>query len=289
MRKLINIFLSLTFMAVPSATLAQKNIMEAFEKIIKCKDAQITESHSLDKEPGSNVKTGQSDVYNFVLPSKKINLIYNVFSAVEKDRELAFSINRGKTSPGDREILLAVGDSKTKSIEINSPGTEYFYSLFMAPQSEDPEGHYRYAYGMNFKETDGKIVGKLVITYAQTLAYRQQTQEKKQYSIIRSITSNSSDFNNSSVFQFHDSKASWFDTMMSYLQSITTANSQTRIALATKAFKLIEDVSSYPEVTASEVETVREILKAMVADKKYSETVLNKLLNQSLVKISKKG
>lgn len=289
MRKFINLFLGLTFMTVPSATMAQKNIMEAFDKIIKCKDAQITESHNLDKVPGTNVKTGQSDVYRFELPAKKINLVKNVISAFDKDKDLAYSINQGKALPDDREILLAVGDSETNNVEINSPDSEYIYSLFMAPQSEDPDGHYRYAYGMNYKWVDGKIVGKLVVTYAQTLDYRQQTQVKKQYSILSTITTNSSGINNTRVIQFNDSKASWFDTMMSYLQGMTTANSQTRIALATKAYKLIEEIGSYPDVTGPEIYTIREILNGMLDDKKYSETVLYQLLNRCFVLIDLKA
>lgn len=66
---------------------------------------------------------------------------------------------------------------------------------------------------------------------------------------------------------------------------MTSANTQTRIALATKAFKVIRDTSKYSEVTDADKEAVREILKGMISDKKYSESVLNKLLNQCLVEI----
>lgn len=75
---------------------------------------------------------------------------------------------------------------------------------------------------------------------------------------------------------------------MSYLQTMTSANSQTRIALASKAYMLIRDASQYPDysdVSKSDKDTVREILKGMISDKKYSETVLNELLNQCLVNL----
>lgn len=273
-------FISLTLAVIPMMANAQTNIKSAFDAIIKCPEAQITESHTLDKDPTTGVKTGQSDVYNFVLPISKENLIEKVYSAFDKDAGMAYSINEGNRNKSGKNISLAVGDGKGSGVQINSIDCEYVYSLFLAPLSEDPNGIYRYAYGMNYKEKGGKLVGKLVITYATTLKYRQQAERQRQYDVLRSF---SNDY--SAISDNNSSQESWFDMIMTYFQGMTSANTQTRIALATKAFKAIRDTSKYPEVTDADKEAVREILKGMIIDKKYSEPVLNKLLNQCLIEI----
>jgi len=265
---------------IPMTVAAQSNIQKAFEAIIKCSDAQITESHTLDKDPATGVKTGQSDVYRFVLPASKTNLLENVVSAFDKDSEMAYSVNKGKTVNTESDIVLTVGNGDNGGVYINSPDCEYIYSLFLAPLSEDPNGIYRYAYGMNCKEEGDKLIGKLVITYATTLKYRQQKAQQRQYDMIRNLS------NGAYVISGNNSsQQSWFDMLMSYFQSMTQANTQTRIALASKAFKTIRDTSKYPEVTDADKDAVREILKGMISDKKYSESVLNKLLTQCLVEL----
>lgn len=273
--------LSLIFAAIPMIAAAQNNIKSAFEAIIKCPEAQITESHTLEKDPSTGIKTGQSDVYRFVLPAGKVSLLEKAVSAFDKDAEMAYSINRGKTVNTERDIILTVGNPGNDGVYLNSPDCEYIFSLFLAPLSEDPDGIYRYAYGMNFKEKDGTLMGKLVITYSTTLKYRQQEALQRQYDVLRNF-SNGTNSTTSSVFA---SQQSWFDILMSYFQSMTSANSQTRIALASKAYKVIQDTSNYPDVTEADKDAVREILSGMISDKKYSETVLNKLLDRCLIGI----
>lgn len=272
--------ISLMFAVIPMMADAQTNIKSAFDAIIKCPEAQITESHTLDKDPTTGVKTGQSDVYNFVLPISKENLIEKVYSAFDKDAGMAYSINEGNRNKSGKNISLAVGDGKASGVQINGIDCEYVYSLFLAPLSEDPNGIYRYAYGMNYREKGGKLVGKLVITYATTLKYRQQAERQRQDDVLRSF---SNDYY--AISDNNSSQESWFDMIMTYFQGMTSANTQTRIALATKAFKTIRDTSKYPEVMDADKEAVREILKGMISDKKYSEPVLNKLLNQCLIEI----
>lgn len=237
-------------------------------------------SHTLDKDPLTGVKTGQSDVYHFVLPLSRENLLKNVVSAFDKDADTSYSFNKGKSLNTDRDIMLTVGNTGYDGICINCPYCEYIYSLFLAPLSEDPDGIYRYAYGINCKEENGKLVGKLIITYATTLKYRQQAEQQRQYDVLRNL-SNETYVANGNITSQQD----WFDKLMTYFQSMTHANPQTRISLATKAFKVIRDTSKYPEVTDTDKEAIREILKVMISDKKYSETILNKLLNQCLTSI----
>lgn len=262
--------LSLLLATMPMAATAQTNVKDAFEAIIKNSKAQITETHTLEKDPVTNVKTGQSDVYRFILPADKANLVKKVLSAFDKDSHMAYSINRGNTVNTDNDITLAIGDATGSGVRVNEPQHEYMYALFLPSQSEDPEGKYRYAYGINWKEADGNITGKLIVTYATTLKYRQQAEKNRQLKYLSS-------FSNGILQQ------DWFDTLMSYFQSMSTANSQTRIALATKAYKVIRDTSKYPDVTATDKDSIREILEGMTADKEYSETILHRLLTQCLV------
>lgn len=273
----IRLFSLLMLAALPMVATAQNNIKAAFDAIIKCPEAQITENHTLEKDPESKSKIGQSDIYSFVLPANKIKLIRNVISAFDKDSDMAYSLNRGKARSSDRQISLAIGDASGSGVYINEVGHDYVYGLFLAATSEDPEGKFRYAYGISYMEYDGSIVGKLIVTYATTLKYRQEAEQQRQYDVLRSFSSGTYTFSDN-----NSSQQSWFDILMSYFQSMTQANTQTRISLASKAFKVIRDTSKYPEVSSADKEAVREILKGMIADKKYSESVLNKLLTQCL-------
>lgn len=272
----VNRLLALILVAMPMMAAAQNNIKAAFDAIIKCPQAQITESHSLERDPATGMKIGQSDVYRFVLPADKANLVRKVEAAFEKDTETAYSFNSGRKASGDSDLSLAVGNDDGNGVKLTNADCDYTYSLFLAPQAEDPDGIHRYAYAISYKNEDGKIEGKLVVTYATTLKYRLQAARENQNRVIRGFS------NGAYVIP---SKQSWFDTLMSYFQSMTKADSQTRIALASKAYKVIRDTSNYTDVTESDKKAVSEILKGMISDKKYSETVLNNLLNQCLAGI----
>ncbi len=193
---------------------------------------------------------------------------------------MAYSINRGKSVSTESDIVLTVGDGS--GVYINDPDCEYIYSLFLAPLSEDPDGIYRYAYGMNCKEVGDKLSGKLVITYATTLKYRQQVERQRQYDVLRNFSGGSS----SNTSFTTSSQKSWFDMMLSYLQGMNSANPQTRIALASKAYKLICDSSSY-HITDADKDVIREILEGMISDKEYSETILHRLLQKCVESINK--
>ncbi len=77
--------LGLMLAVIPITAAAQNNIKSAFDAIIKCPDAKIIESHTLAKDPSTGSKTGQSDIYRFVLPADKAYLIEQVVSAFDKD------------------------------------------------------------------------------------------------------------------------------------------------------------------------------------------------------------
>lgn len=257
--------ISLIISVFPITGKAQTSIKSAFDAIINCPEAVITESHSLEKDPGTNIKTSQYDGYSFELPASKMPLIRKVISAFGNDSERAFSIEQGKTR---NQIALAIGDG-TKTVTLATEGYDYIYALFLPSSKEDKEGIYRYAYGMSFMEEKGKITGCLVITYATTLKYRQELDQKQ--------NEESADGNGTQT------EKGWFETMMSYLQGMYRATPQTRIALATKAFQLIQEADKDRNVSMADKNAIREILKGMISYPEYSETILNALLNQCLV------
>ena len=115
-----------------------------------------------------------------------------------------------------------------------------------------------------------------------TLKQRQQLEQKKQNEVIRKWSNGT--YDNDSGTQKNAGK-SWFDWIMSYLQLMSSSSTETRIALASKIYKVVRDTPKYSDVTEADKETVREILKGMIDDMKYSETVLNTLLKQCLESI----
>ncbi|MDE7346914.1 MAG: hypothetical protein K2N48_09295 [Muribaculaceae bacterium] len=270
----------------PVTVASQTNIKSAFDAIIKYPKAEITESHSLQKDRETNQRLGQDDIYTFILPADRFDLVKNVMAAFDKDMASAYGVKKGKNTGNEIKIRLYSSQSTPEMmyvISIDDPGCDYIYQLFAPSKSEDPDGIHRYAYGFNYKEEDGKIKGKIVINYATTAEYRQQVQqEAEREKNLRWLADMGEIKNGTSESVSQDS---WFDMLMSYFQSMPDATSKTRIALATKAFKVIRDTSKYPEVTPADKDAIREILKVMVSDINYSESVLNKLLNQCLVEL----
>lgn len=266
----------LMLVCAPVAVSAQSNIRSAFDAIAKCPEAKITENMTLDKDPNTKVKTGQSEIYDFVLPAGKIKLVEKVLEAFDKDNDMAYKVGRGSVAKKRDKIALAVGDGTGEGVNIAQPGCEYTYALFLAPQSEDQSGNYRYAYAISYKEDGEKIEGRLVVTYATTLKYRQEKAGEKQMKVLRGFTADDNNTNE------------WFNLVMEDLIRIQSIeNPRYRTKKATGVYNRICSLSQYPNVTASQIEVIREVLKSMVGDSKYSEPMLNKLLNQSLVEIRK--
>lgn len=265
----------------PNLSAAQNNIKSAFDAIINRKEAIIVESHILNRDANTGVKTGQCDVWKFTMPADKIKLVNNVVKAFSKDSDTAYSLNSGFTSDNpDRLALLSVG-GETNGEYITEKGHNYTYSLFLAPKSEDPNGIYRYAYGINYREADGTISGKLVVTYSTTLKYRQEQEEQRTMEMFNNYSGNGS-----FVWRESSNNKSWFSTLMGYLQSIPSADKQTRISLATKAYEHIKNIKNYPDVSKEDKTTAKLVLGNMVCDKSYrSDPMLEGLLNSCLTSI----
>lgn len=286
MKKTAIRLLSLILALAPLSAAAQSNIKAAFDDIINCPQAEISPSHSLQKDPETGIKSGQDDIYWFTLPANKMNLIKKAQAAFEKDIPNAYSVESGKNNKKDPQILLHTEQTKYGGISIDDSGREYIYALFLPSKSEDPEGKYRYAYGMNFKEEDGQIKGKLVINYATTLKYRQSGQSSANQFQWISGSSSRITTNPDGVIVIESSESgaeqpTWFEAVMKCLNGMSQANHNTRIALATKAYTIITDVKKYPEATRQDKEALRSIIRAMRSDgKKYSDPTLNALLIQ---------
>lgn len=284
MKKIALRLLSLFLALAPLSAAAQSNIKAAFDAIINCPEAEITPSHYMQRDPETGVKSGQDDIYKFTLPANKMNLIKKAQAAFEKDIPNAYAVKSGRNSKKDPQILLHSEEVEYGGISIDDQGRDFIYALFLPSKSEDPDGKYRYSYGLNYKEENGQIIGKLIINYATTLKYRQSVaQEKSGWSWNSGTTFNTST-NGVVVIESSDSNGeqpTWFEAVMKCLNGMSQANHNTRLALATKAYTIITDVKKYPGVTAQDKDALRGILRAMRSDgKKYSDPTLNALLIQ---------
>lgn len=274
--------LSLILAVIPLSAMSQSNIKSAFDAIIDCPNAKISPSHFLQKDPETGIKSGQDDIYRFTIPKNRIDLIKKAQRAFDKDNHKAYAVKSGKNEGSNSQILLHTEDNNYSGISIDVPGSEYIYALFLPSKQEDPDGNYRYAYGMNFKEENGEIVGKIFINYATTLKYRESLQQNQfQW---RNGTRTTTHPNGVIVIESTDNESvgdTWFEQVMKCVNGMSDASHKTRLALATKAFKIITDVKKYPEVTEQDKIALRQIFKAMRLDtKRYSDPTLNALIHE---------
>lgn len=279
MKTMVFRLLCLLAVLTPMTAASQSNIQMAFDAIIKCKNAEITESHSILKDRDSNLKTGQDDIYEFIIPANRIDLVKNVMSAFEKDASKAYVTKKGKNNGDKSRIALNPGESPSGdsgSISIDDPGCNYIYELFPTDKSEDPDGTHRYAYGFNYKEEDGKIIGKIVVNYSTTSEYRQQVQRESQLKWLTDMGEIRRDSSDNAFQQ------SWFEQVMACVSGIDESMSpKSRIALAAKAYNLIKDKRKYPEVTPQDTRTFLNIFRALIQKKEFAnDPILIELLRE---------
>jgi len=253
--------LALVLAAVTFTATAQKNLQQAFDAIINCQNAKITETHSLDKDPETFVKTGQSDVYHFELPASEKGLIDKALKAFAKDSEKAYSYNRGKSGPKSSGITVAIGDGKSDGVRITRPGNEYVYSLFLAPKQEDADGKYRYAYCMNYKESGNRITGTLAITYATTLKYRQE-QASKRVRVIRK-------------------PEKWVESVMGQTTRLNRVKMNLRLPVAKNIYTVVSSVDR-DSVSIQDINTAKALIITAKSDPKNSDRMVQTILNQCL-------
>lgn len=259
--------LCLLAIAVPLQSSSQNNIIKAFDKILKSSDVVYTEKHSMEKDTKTGQKESQYDIYDFTLPANS-SLIDNALKAFKSDEAMAYSTSSGTAGKNDSEIRLAIGNGETGT-RVNTPGRKYIYSCFLAPDSENKDGNYRYAYGMNWETKDGVITGKLIVTYATTLKYRQEQSERSQFKIFTNTTT----YSGSTI-----ENPSWFSKFMGYVQAMDNTSPGAQQALATKIY---EHTKSTPtSVTREDKIIAGEILKSMISKPQFrNATATVQLLN----------
>ncbi len=256
----------------PITASAQSNIMTAFDAIINCKEAEISDYHFSMKDPKTKLKSGQDDIYNFVIPANKKNLIKNVLEAFAKDENISYVIKKGKNT-GKQNLISLHSEEASGGIPIDEPAYSYIYELFAPSKAEDPKGIHRYAYGFNYKEEDGVIKGKIVINYATTIEYRQQAQRQQQLNWMTELDKANKKVNND------DSEQSWFEQVMACINGLKDANEKTRIALATRAYKLIGNMEDY-DVSPQDKNTIKRMFEITLSNPAYRDPILYELLKQ---------
>ena len=97
------------FMLMPFTSHAQAFIKRAFNVLITSEPAQVESSHKLNKNPGTGVKEGQLDVYEFTIPISHHDLVDNVERAFEQDKEKAYSLKTVSSKKSYDYTSLAVG------------------------------------------------------------------------------------------------------------------------------------------------------------------------------------
>ncbi len=255
----------------PIAASAQSNIMAAFDAIINCKDAEISDYHFSRKDPKTKLKSGQDDIYNFVIPANKKNLIKNVLEAFTKDENISYVIKKGKNT-GQQNLISLHSEEASGGIPIDEPSYNYVYELFAPSKAEDPKGIYRYAYGFNYKEEDGVIKGKIVINYATTGEYRQQAQRQQQLDWLTKV-------DKANKKAKDDTEQSWFEQEMACINGLKSANDKTRIALATKAYMLISNINEY-DVSEQDKSTIKKMIEITLSNPAYNDPILSELLKE---------
>lgn len=158
-------------MLMPLTSHAQAFIKHAFNALITSEPAQVESSHKLNKNPGTGVKEGQLDVYEFTIPISHHDLVDNVERAFEEDKEKAYSLKTVSNKKSYDYTSLAVGGDDSGYPLGDIKGSRYIYALFLDPK--DMTKTHRYAYAMEWRKDEKEIVGKLIVTYATTQQYRE--------------------------------------------------------------------------------------------------------------------
>lgn len=252
MRHLTKAIMLLALCLSPLAAMAQANIKAEFDKLVNCPQATITQSHSLDRDVATKQKTSQSDVYNFRLPMSKKKLIDNILAAFKRDEDMAYTYESGNTaSSQDQQVALAVGDG-SRTLRLTGPGRDYIYACFLAPESESPEGIYRYAYGMSWRTDGDTILGTLGVTYGTTLKHRQD--QDSRYSDRRPRVSLQQD-------------ESWFNSLAYLVMGYSKCSKKDRGMYATRIYELSKQCANDSTITDKDKATARKIISNLLSSK----------------------
>lgn len=282
MRTWIFTLICLTGILIPANVEAQTNVKKAFNDLLKSSDVEYTETHSLDKDTDTGVKESQSDIYKFTLPASRFKLIENIQKAFKEDESKAYSLSGGTADKNSQQIQLAVGNGKGEGVYINPPGYDYYYACYLAPKNEDKSGIYRYAYGINWKKSDNKIEGMIVVTYATTLKHRQASSYSMQQlgMPLQPLEG----------YEIGNTASTWFNTMVSYIQALSKLSNEGigsggHQVLAAKIYKQAQLSQKIKGLSEDDKDAARELLKTMLSDSKRYTPLTIQLLNSALINI----
>ena len=162
--------LAILLLLMPANINAQQHIIKAFDSFVNSSDASIKKEVSVTKDPETGKKESECRIYRFEIDARQRSLISQLLNAFEQDDNQAYATSSGDGKKNDRgwrdmpAVQLYVGKGNNPSVGLGYEGTKYIYSCFLDP--DDANREYRYAYGMEWKETEENITGKLVVTYA---------------------------------------------------------------------------------------------------------------------------
>jgi len=252
----------------PASAIAQTNVAKAFNKLIENKTAEISETHQRENDPQTGEMESMADVYDFSIPSELMNLIKDIEKAFKKDSEKAYGYYSGRNAKRD-DVLVASGPKSNVGIVMHK-NSNYTYALFV--DMKRPEHNHRYAYGFSYCEEGKNIRGRLVITYATTLKYRQSNQIPK------------------TIFNLGQRK--WFDDFMSkitsleYMEGNDADDAPILIPTLKDIYNLSESCDS--SITTKEREIAISILTQKQENEFYQNQTVQKLLKESINNIKKR-
>lgn len=198
-----SLILSAMLIAMPSALMAQQNIQKAFDALLKQKQViKVVAHHDMEKDPETGVKKGQADVYDFTLPAGNPwrQLVVDIEDAIYKDSENAYSVSSSENNKGVNYVTLVVGDGRSESVAIGKiPGSKYMYACFL--DKKDPEKKYRYAYAVEWAESQDGIKGRIATTYGTTQKYLEQSDYGKKRIKSSTITINRNPLTKDKMFE----------------------------------------------------------------------------------------
>lgn len=262
-----HLFLTLLCAAAltPTAASAQTNIVNAFNKLIDCKDAEITEKHKLEKDPSTNQKESMYDIYTFSIPADKKNLIDNIEKAFKEDSDKAYGYYSGDNAK-DGEVGVSAGKNTNVDIVVHNK-SNYTFALFLDNDREDKD--HRYAYGMSYYKDGDKLCGRLVVTYSTTLKHRQGQGAKTTKAAP---------------------EKTWFEKFIKEANGLefveqNGARVVNEIAVLDRIYGLCEKCES---ASKTDRETAIAILSAKLKNSKYQNSTVQKLLQGCIENLSQK-
>lgn len=149
---------------LPCQAMAQENVKKAFNEFLSSK-ITINLKLSSRKDPATGRLVSQCNLYDFVAPESKRDLIDKICNAFEKDRDVAYwSLIQGAHSSKQEVWNLLYGDDPNNYITV---GDKEGYSV-VAMNVLDGKDH-RYSYAMEWRDQpyNSVITGTLMILYGK--------------------------------------------------------------------------------------------------------------------------